>query len=93
MILSRVRREYLDWYRDNFPDPNESRQLLKFHEEVGELSAALYRNDHNAVRDAVADIFISWLGVCACLGIDPETAVGEAWQQVSQRRYGKDGQR
>ena len=39
-------------------------ELLKTHEEVGELIKACYDNDKNAIQDAIGDVMITMINYC-----------------------------
>ena len=45
-------------------------QLLKTHEEVGELIKACYDNDKPAIQDAIGDVLITLINYCYKEGID-----------------------
>ena len=86
-MLDQIGHGYRGWRDRNFPTPCRERQFQKFVEEVGELGAALYRDDTGAVLDALGDIFLSWLGLCHTLLMDPSCAAWNAWLQVKARDY------
>ena len=45
-------------------------ELLKTHEEVGELIKACYDNDKSAVQDAIGDVLVTLINYCYKEGID-----------------------
>ena len=51
-------------------------QLLKTHEEVGELIKACYDNDKPAIQDAIGDVMVTLINYCYFMKID-------AWIQIN----------
>lgn len=51
-------------------------QLLKTHEEVGELIKACYDNDKPAIQDAIGDVLVTLINYCYFIKID-------AWIQIN----------
>ena len=45
-------------------------QLLKTHEEVGELIKACYDNDKPAIQDAIGDVMVTLINYCYFKGVD-----------------------
>ena len=45
-------------------------ELLKTHEEVGELIKACYDNDKPAIQDAIGDVMVTLINYCYFKGID-----------------------
>lgn len=49
-----------EWSKDKGLDKAESsKQFLKVTEEVGEVAAALARNDRNELRDGIGDVVVT----------------------------------
>lgn len=57
-------------------------QLLKTHEEVGELIKACYDNDKPAIQDAIGDVMVTLVNYCYFIGEDFIFAV-----KLSESRY------
>jgi NTP pyrophosphatase (non-canonical NTP hydrolase) len=70
----------------NTADP--TRQFLKLAEEVGELAAAMARNNKDAEVDAIGDIFVVLTILSKQLGYDVTSCVGKAYD-VIKIRHGK----
>ena len=51
-------------------------ELLKTHEEVGELIKACYDNDKPAIQDAIGDVLVTLINYCYFMKID-------AWIQIN----------
>nr|DAJ75338.1 MAG TPA: NTP-PPase-like protein [Caudoviricetes sp.] len=45
-------------------------ELLKTHEEVGELIKACYDNDRPAIQDAIGDVMVTLINYCYFKGVD-----------------------
>lgn len=67
-------------------------QYLKLVEEVGELSAGIARQDHEAIYDAMGDIFVTWVMTTEALNLDPLAVIEDVYKVISQRKgVMKDG--
>ncbi|PID15752.1 hypothetical protein CSV63_07335 [Sporosarcina sp. P34] len=65
-------------------DPNK--QMLKLMEEVGELSAAIARNNEWETTDAIGDIFVVLTILSMQLGFSLEGCVDSAYQEIKDRK-------
>lgn len=75
------------WFKDRNLDKAEShKQMLKLTEEVGELAAALVRNDTEETIDAIGDIQVVLIGLCLQLGLDYETTLETAYEVIKDRK-------
>jgi NTP pyrophosphatase (non-canonical NTP hydrolase) len=61
-------------------------QMLKVVEEIGELSAALVRDDIDEVIDAIGDSFITLIILSSQLGLEPEDCLRRAYDQIADRK-------
>lgn len=68
--------------RDIFDKSTPFDQLLKTHEEVGELIKACYDNDRPAIQDAIGDVMVTLINYCYFIGEDFIFAV-----KLSESRY------
>lgn len=59
-------------------------QLLKTHEEVGELIKACYDNDKSAIQDAIGDVMVTLINYCYFINEDITKVISEARIQQSQ---------
>ena len=91
--LKNLQKEHAKWLKTNFPNAGYFDCLLKLHEEVGELNAAIYRNRFDKeshmkqIKDAIGDIVIALSGVATYLGVHYSDAVINAWEEVKTRDY------
>lgn len=65
---------------------NETRQMLKTVEEIGELAAALARNDKEAAADAYGDVIVTVIVGAACLGIRAEQCLEDVINIITKRK-------
>lgn len=97
-ILQTVQEESHEWRQKNFPDTSsEMHMALGVAEEAGELCHAVLKHSQGIrgmddeiklnmmIADAAGDIVIFLCGLMSARGLDLETAVWEAWQEVKKR--------
>lgn len=68
----------------NTADP--VKQMLKLGEEYGELCAGMARSDMDKVADSVGDMFVVMTILCAQLGLDFQTCVLLAYNEIKDRK-------
>lgn len=68
-------------------------QYNKTREEVGELRAAIYENDLDAIKDAYGDILVTLIMGCATADIDLTECLELAYNEIKDRKgyLNKDG--
>jgi len=99
MDLREFQVTHAAWLAQNFPNVEPWEALAGIVEEVGELSHA-HLKGHNKIRgladeahmkavkaDAIGDIFIYMASYCNTNGLDLETCIQRAWQEVRQRDW------
>ncbi|VEI53912.1 MazG-like family protein [Capnocytophaga sputigena] len=62
-------------------------QLLKTHEEVGELIKACYDNDKPAIQDAIGDVMVTLINYCYKERIDVLEQINDVLNFESKRGY------
>ena len=62
-----------------------SKQFLKVTEEVGEVAAALARNDKDALRDGIGDVVVTLIILAQQNGMDLEECVDCAYDEIKGR--------
>jgi NTP pyrophosphatase (non-canonical NTP hydrolase) len=62
-----------------------NRQMLKLVEEVGELAAAMARNNRDNEVDAIGDIYVVLTILSMQLGYDVETCIQKAYDVIKLR--------
>lgn len=76
-----------DWFTDhNLSDP--VMQMVKVQEEIGELAHEISRGhrDTDEVVDALGDSFVTLIGMCHHLNINPRHALETAYKEIKQRK-------
>lgn len=71
--------------RDLIREENKRDQMLKVHEEIGELNAALTREDMEAVVDGIGDGFVTLIILSHQVGYSPEYCLLKAYQEIKDR--------
>ena len=66
-------------------DGNETRQMLKTLEELGELASALSKNKPEEIRDAYGDIIVTVIVGAACMGLNAEDCLEDAYNIIAKR--------
>ena len=79
-----------DWFDEHdLHDP--VMQMVKVQEEVGEIAHEISRNhlDSDELVDALGDSFVTLIGMCHHLDIDPTTALLKAYNEIKDRKGGQ----
>lgn len=61
-------------------------QCLKLQEEVGELSRALLKNEHDEVVDAIGDIVVVLTNLSELVDVKIEDCINSAYQVIKNRK-------
>ena len=62
------------------------RQMLKLVEEMGELGAALARNNQDGVVDGIGDMIVVLTIIAAQRGVDIEECIEAAYNEIKDRK-------
>lgn len=76
-----------DWFDEKkLHDP--IMQYTKMIEECGELAHELTRGNRDTleVQDALGDIFVTVIGMCHHLDLDPEVCLAMAYEEIKDRK-------
>ena len=78
----------LDWAeaRKIIPNSTTSAQCLKAVSEMGELADAVNKGDDEAIHDAVGDVIVCLINLCALNGTDVTSCLEHAWNQIKDRK-------
>ena len=79
-LIRKTRKEL--GYSNNYNDLKD-----KVDEEMKELRSALFGRDPQNLRDEIADVVISLVGYCDCLGYDLNHLIIEQFNKVKSRVY------
>lgn len=72
--------------RKIIPNSTPQAQLLKMFEEAGELAAAIARKKLDLTKDAVGDVMVCLINVCALLDIDLVECMHESYMEIKDRK-------
>lgn len=64
---------------------DSSRQMLKVVEEVGEVAAALARNDQAELQDGIGDVFVTLVILAQQNGLDIGGCIEGAYEEIADR--------
>ncbi len=77
----------LKWAKEKgITNPNNVfKQALKLTSEVGELSDAIIKQDHEEVKDAIGDIQVVLIILCNQLGLNMDDCLESAYNVIKDR--------
>lgn len=80
--------DVIDWAeaRGLLQERYAKRQMLKVVEEIGELAAALVRDNEEEIIDAIGDSFVTLIILSCQLNLEPEDCLRQAYGVISQRK-------
>lgn len=67
-------------------EADSSKQFLKVTEEVGEVAAALARNDAFALKDGIGDVIVTLIILGQQNGLTLEECLHAAYKEISDRK-------
>lgn len=74
-----------EWRKQrNLADPKA--QTMKIMEEVGELSAAINKQDRLKLIDSIGDTLVTVILLAQMEGLDPAKCLESAWQVIADRK-------
>jgi len=78
----------IDWAetRKIIPNSTSTAQLLKAVSEMGELADAVNAGNREDMIDAVGDVVVCLINLCALEDTDVTTCLAHAWQQIKDRK-------
>ena len=75
------------WAKDkNLDQAEPSKQFLKVTEEVGEVAAALARNDKDMLTDGIGDVVVTLIILAMQNGMDLESCLEVAYNEIKGRK-------
>lgn len=81
--------QVFSWLRERkiLDNSNAQAQFIKLTEELGELAAAIAREDLDGCEDAIGDMLVLLVSVSAQLGLTPlESCWNRAWNEIKNRK-------
>jgi len=67
-------------------NPDSSKQFLKVTEEVGEVAAALARNDMHELKDGIGDVVVTLIILAMQNGMTLEECLQQAYNEIADRK-------
>jgi NTP pyrophosphatase (non-canonical NTP hydrolase) len=64
---------------------NSAKQMLKVTEEIGEVAAAIARNNMEGLKDGIGDGFVTLIILAHQNGLSPEECLETAWDVIKGR--------
>ena len=76
-----------EWAREKNLDIAEpEKQMLKVVEEVGEVAAALARNNKNDLRDGIGDVVVTLVILAIQIDMDLYECLNQAYNEIKDRK-------
>ena len=86
MTIDTLAKNIEQWAADKGIDKADPRaQFLKVVEEVGEVAAALARNDQHELKDGIGDVFVTIVILAMQNGLTIEDCIQQSWNEISKR--------
>lgn len=87
MNLITLNERVLEWAKEKGLDTAESsKQFLKVSEEVGEVAAALARNDKNALADGIGDVVVTLIILAEQNDLTLVECLDMAYHEIADRK-------
>lgn len=87
MNLEKLVAKVEQWSKDRGLNQSESsKQMLKTIEEVGEVAAALARNDKEALEDGIGDVLVTLIILGQQNDLSIERCLNTAYQEIADRK-------
>jgi NTP pyrophosphatase (non-canonical NTP hydrolase) len=83
-----IELKIIRWSEDRkiIPNSTPQSQLLKAFEEMGELASGVAKKNQEATVDAVGDVMVCLINMCALLDIDLVTCMQHAYDEIKDRK-------
>ncbi len=72
--------------RDLLHEENVPKQMMKVIEELGELNAAIIKDDDNEIIDGIGDVLVTVIILARQLNLNPEACLRIAYKEISERK-------
>lgn len=72
--------------KDLLKPENSLKQFTKVVEEVGEVAAALARNDKDELKDGIGDVIVTLVILAEQQGLSLEECLQAAWDEIKDRK-------
>ena len=83
-----MKENIINWakQRDLLKPSNNHKQFTKLVEEVGELAAAMTKNDLIGIIDSIGDIQVVLIILAKQYDLDVDVCLDAAWQEIKDRK-------
>lgn len=68
------------------PNSTPQAQFMKAVSEMGELADGIAKMDRAATKDAVGDVLVCLINMCALMDMDVTECLGAAWDEIKDRK-------
>jgi NTP pyrophosphatase (non-canonical NTP hydrolase) len=68
------------------PNATPESQALKAVSEMGELADAILKGQDDEMKDAVGDVLVCLINLCALMGVTLAECLQAAWEQIKDRK-------
>jgi NTP pyrophosphatase (non-canonical NTP hydrolase) len=83
-ILAEFVREWAE-QKGLLKKENSAKQMLKVTEEIGEVAAAVARDNIEGLKDGIGDGFVTLIILAHQNGLSPEECLEAAWDEIKGR--------
>ena len=88
MTLNDLEQNVIGWAKDRhiIPNATSTAQLLKAVSEIGELADAVNKGQRDEMKDAVGDVIVCLINLCALEGTTLTECLQGAWNEIKDRK-------
>jgi hypothetical protein len=88
MTLNELEQNVINWATDRriIPNATPEAQFLKAVSEMGELADALNKRQYAEMQDAIGDVVVCLINLCALQGTCLQDCLHVAWEQIKDRK-------
>lgn len=88
MTLNELEQNVIGWAkaRQIIPNANATSQLLKAVSEMGELADAVNKGQTSEMKDAVGDVIVCLINLCALENTSLTECIEGAWNEIKDRK-------
>jgi NTP pyrophosphatase (non-canonical NTP hydrolase) len=86
--LNELETLIIEWAkaRKIIPNATPESQALKAVSEMGELADAILKGQDDEMKDAVGDVLVCLINLCALMGVTLAECLQAAWEQIKDRK-------
>lgn len=86
--LNELETLIVGWAKDRqiIPNATPESQVLKAVSEMGELADAILKGQDAEMKDAIGDVVVCLINLCALMGVTLGECLQAAWEQIKDRK-------